>query len=284
VYSAGNAYITGDTGSTDFPTTPGALQRRGSGGAFVTKLNVTGTALVYSTFLGGSVGQEGFAIALDAAGNAYVTGRVSSADFPITPGAFQQTRHGRFNAFVAKLSPAAPACKLLAMVAGPPAELRVAVHADRGLATLTATRATNASVALPAFAPGTTDTLPVTATKLDQTAKAFLTLQATDVTGSSTTCDPALVTVGREPGARPAQAIRHVAQGESHVALTNGTPGADRVRLLVNGQLFEAADLHDGDKRTLDVSSAMRKGNDNTIVVVAHGPRDSSVAVLVSDS
>jgi hypothetical protein len=68
------------------------------------------------------------------------------------------------------------------------------------------------------------------------------------------------------------------------VRISNGTPGLDRVRLVVNGHHFEAADLHDGDKRTLDVSSSMRKGSDNTIVVVAYGPRGGSAAVLVSDS
>ena len=91
VDSSGNAYVTGDTSSTDFPTTRGVLQTTygGSTDAFVSELNPTGSALVYSTYLGGSGGGVGYGIAVDSAGNAYVTGYTSSTDFPVTPGAFQ---------------------------------------------------------------------------------------------------------------------------------------------------------------------------------------------------
>ena len=93
VDAAGNAYITGYTPSTDFPTlnpvqpTNRATYNRET--AFVTKLNASGTALVYSTYLGGSASDQGVGIALDAAGNAYVTGNTSSLDFPTTVNAFQ---------------------------------------------------------------------------------------------------------------------------------------------------------------------------------------------------
>ncbi|TMI08125.1 MAG: hypothetical protein E6H40_12740 [Betaproteobacteria bacterium] len=110
VDTLGNAYVTGETRSTDFPTTPGAIQTTygGScmncvGDAFVTKLDATGSALVYSTYLGGSSGDEGFGIAVDAAGSAYVTGGTGSADFPTTAGAFQTT-YGGGDAFVTKLN------------------------------------------------------------------------------------------------------------------------------------------------------------------------------------
>ena len=91
--SSNNAYITGETGSTNFPTTPGAFQTTnttGTGDAFITKLNNTGTALIYSTYLGGSSGQESAnGIAVDSTGLAYVTGTTTSSDFDTTPGAFQ---------------------------------------------------------------------------------------------------------------------------------------------------------------------------------------------------
>jgi hypothetical protein len=85
----GNAYVTGLTDSANFPTTPGAFRRTfgGSEDAFVTKLNATGTALAYSTYLGGGLSS---AIALDSGGNAYVTGLTFSSDFPTTPGALQR--------------------------------------------------------------------------------------------------------------------------------------------------------------------------------------------------
>jgi hypothetical protein len=100
VDSLGNAYVTGGTSSTDFPTTPGAFQTT-YGGVFVAKLNAAGSALLYSTYLGGSDNSGG--IALDAFGNAYVTGWTGS-DFPTTPGAFQRTYAGDSDAFVSKFS------------------------------------------------------------------------------------------------------------------------------------------------------------------------------------
>ncbi|HVB87376.1 MAG TPA: SBBP repeat-containing protein [Candidatus Dormibacteraeota bacterium] len=111
VDGAGDAYVTGETSSTDFPTTPGAFQTichdcAGSGNAaFVTKLNPSGSALVYSTYLGGSSRDSGTGIALDQSGDAYVTGWTSSIDFPITPGCFQSTNRGSMNAFVTKMNP-----------------------------------------------------------------------------------------------------------------------------------------------------------------------------------
>jgi len=111
VDALGNAYVTGLTNSTDFPTTAGAFQTTigSTQSAFVTKLNPTGSALVYSTYLGGSGGAEGTGIAVDAAGNAYVTGDTNSTDFPTTAGAFQTTSSGGTDAFVTKLNPAGSA-------------------------------------------------------------------------------------------------------------------------------------------------------------------------------
>ncbi len=106
-----NVYVTGGTNSLTFPTTAGALRRSlpGSNGlvgppdAFVTKLNATGSALVYSTYLGGSSNDIGDAIAVDADRNAYVVGSTNSSDFPTTAGAFQSSVLNPRAAFVAKL-------------------------------------------------------------------------------------------------------------------------------------------------------------------------------------
>jgi hypothetical protein len=109
VNASGNAYITGKTVSTNFPITAGAFQRTIGGrasDAFITEMNSTGTALVYSTYLGGSSDDEGHGIALDASGDVYVTGWTASSNFPTTTGAFQTTSGGGYDdAFVTKLNP-----------------------------------------------------------------------------------------------------------------------------------------------------------------------------------
>jgi hypothetical protein len=114
VDSAGNAYVSGFTSSTDFPT-KNPLQAANGGGsddAFVAKLNPGGSALVYSTYLGGSANDRGTAVAVDSSGNAYITGLTGSTNFPTTPGAFQTAcGNGCVNAdaFVSKLNPAGSA-------------------------------------------------------------------------------------------------------------------------------------------------------------------------------
>jgi hypothetical protein len=99
------AYITGNTASADFPATPGALQPHlaGSSDAFVAKLNAAGSALVYATYLGGTYGAQGQAVAVDAAGHAYIVGTSGSRDFPVTPQAVQPQLAGRADAFVSEL-------------------------------------------------------------------------------------------------------------------------------------------------------------------------------------
>jgi beta-propeller repeat-containing protein len=102
-----NAYVSGHTASTDFPTL-NAIQSAFAGvqDAFVTKINPTGTALIYSTYLGGTGDDVGFGIALDALPNpnAYVSGFTASTDFPTTAGAFQTSNAGSYDAFVAKIT------------------------------------------------------------------------------------------------------------------------------------------------------------------------------------
>ena len=111
VDSSGSAYVTGFTRSANFPKTAGAFQTSlasFSDDAFVTKLNASGSALVYSTFLGGINDEVGNDLALDSSGNAYVTGETRSNNFPVTPGAFQTTYISR-DAFVTKLNAAGSA-------------------------------------------------------------------------------------------------------------------------------------------------------------------------------
>jgi hypothetical protein len=116
VDQAGEATVTGSTASSDFPVY-GAQQAAFGGGqsdAFIARLSQTGSALVYSTYLGGSSSDEGLAIALDRTGDAFVAGRTASGDFPVAS-ALQAGTGGRTDAFVARVggaltpTPAAPA-------------------------------------------------------------------------------------------------------------------------------------------------------------------------------
>jgi hypothetical protein len=110
VAGAGNAYVTGETDSSNFPTTPGAYDTTHGatfGEAFVTKINAAGTAFDYSTLIGDGGGRSK-AIAVDATGNAYIAGD-AGADWPTTPGAFDNGIPGYGDAFITKLNPAANA-------------------------------------------------------------------------------------------------------------------------------------------------------------------------------
>jgi hypothetical protein len=115
VDGAGNAYVASATASPTFPTTPNALQSTFHGGnisgwdAFLTILNASGSALIYSTYMGGANDDKATAVALDPAGNPYVTGFTLSAEFPTTPLAFQKTLNGSGDVFIAKFSFGAPA-------------------------------------------------------------------------------------------------------------------------------------------------------------------------------
>lgn len=109
VDGSGAAYVTGHTDCYGFPATAGAYDTTCTaydwgGDAFVVKLNPDGSDLEYATFLGGSIQEGGFGIALDAGGAAYVLGVTGSSDFATTPNAFDRIYNGGTDAFVAKLS------------------------------------------------------------------------------------------------------------------------------------------------------------------------------------
>jgi hypothetical protein len=122
VDGAGNAYVTGFTGSSEatFPVTVGPdLTYNGNTDAFVAKVNAAGTALLYAGYIGGSSQDQGFGIAVDSAGNAYVTGDTSSteATFPVTGGP-DTSNNGGFDAFVAKVNAAGTALLYAGYIGG----------------------------------------------------------------------------------------------------------------------------------------------------------------------
>jgi uncharacterized repeat protein (TIGR01451 family) len=111
VDAAGAAYVTGRTDSTDFPTAGTPFQAANGGGAdaFIAKLNpsLSGAAsLVYSTYLGGAAEDRASAIVVDGSGNASVTGRTESTDFPTAGNPYQDQNAGSFDVFVATVNAA----------------------------------------------------------------------------------------------------------------------------------------------------------------------------------
>ena len=122
VDAAGNAYVTGYTRSMDFPAvSPAQTYGGGPADAFVAKLNVAGSALLYSTFFGGDAYDEGRGIAVDAAGRAHLTGMTSSSNFPVV-NPVQSTRGDSgtpaSDAFVARLNTAGTAAEFSTYLGG----------------------------------------------------------------------------------------------------------------------------------------------------------------------
>ncbi len=139
VDAAGSAYVTGRTASTDFPTTAGAFDVDcGLGGnctaskedAFVSKLDPTGSSLVYSTFLGGDKRDVGHHVAVDAAGVASVVGLAASSDFPVTGNAFAAASAGGNDGFVVQLSAAGDALVYSTYLGGSGTDLIVGLDID----------------------------------------------------------------------------------------------------------------------------------------------------------
>jgi hypothetical protein len=153
VDGSGNAYVTGYTESTDYDVTPGAFQTTNEGywDVFVTKLNATGTALVYSTYIGGSGYDEGYGIAVDGRGYAYVTGWTTSSDYDVTLGAFQTTNEGGPDVFVTKV------CHPITLTSAPGTDNQtVCVNTPLTPITYSTTGATGATFSgLPAGVTGT---------------------------------------------------------------------------------------------------------------------------------
>jgi len=130
VDNAGNAYVTGGTLSTDFPlASPMKGTLGGNGDAFITKINPAGSALVYSTYLGGGGDESAHGIAVDASENAYVTGNTLSTDFPVV-NPIQGTLSGTMDTFATKINPAGTALVYSSYLGGSGDDYGVGIAVD----------------------------------------------------------------------------------------------------------------------------------------------------------
>ena len=182
VDGAGNAYVTGATSSTTFPgVSGGSIQPAAGGGedAFVTKINASGTAIVYSTFLGGSGNDSGAGIAVDGAGNAYVTGGTDSANFPGVGGSsLQPGLAGGADAFVTKINAAGTAIVYSTFLGGADFDVGHGIAVDgsgnayvTGVTASTAFPGVDAGSIQPAYGGGFFDAF---VTKIDASGTAVL--------------------------------------------------------------------------------------------------------------
>ena len=215
----GSVFVTGNTASADFPATVGSLQPMTAGGSdlFVVRLNSTFTASLYSTFLGGSGDDAGRGIAVDAAGNAYVTGFTTSPNFPTTPGAVRPNRPigeppGIADAFVVKLNPQGSALVYGTYLGGVNSDVGLAIAIDlAGNAFVTGERSPSISRSRSAprscFLGGDRDVF-VTSLNSTGTALRYSTFLGEPVPTSATRLPSMLPVRPTSPGRRPARPLR----------------------------------------------------------------------------
>jgi hypothetical protein len=154
---------------------------------------------------------------------------------------------------------------------------------DSGLATINITAAQNATVSVPSFTTGTKDPVVITATKIDQTQSSTIVVQSIDRCGNVSENDPTMVEVVREAGKPVSQTFVEIPKAENRVDVFNGDPGVTNLSINVNGKTFELAGLRQNERRTLNVSSAMRNGS-NTVTITARGAPGGAALVLISDN
>jgi hypothetical protein len=153
-----------------------------------------------------------------------------------------------------------------------------------GLARAVVTYTRNAVVSPIRFAEGTTDPVRIKVSAADPAGSFGINIDLFDTAGNTSFCDPIATVVTYDTGVPEPQTFTGIPSAESHVLVQNGTPGLRQLAVVVNRRPFMVAQLADGERRELDVASAMRPGNDNTITLVPLGRPGGSAVVVISDT
>ena len=284
---SGNTYVTGNfRGTVDFDPGVGTELRTSEGAysrnVFVASYDGTG-AFRFVSATSGESRSSGSAIALDEDNNLYVAGYFDgTVDFAPGSSVEERTSNGDTDAFMLKLNldgtlpgetqdTAPPECELVSVTPGPPTTLRVRLRdGGSGLAAVRVLQSTNATVTLPDVDLGTTDELFATAEKLDEDQRATVVLEAEDLAGNTTTCDPVVTTLSAEV--------------PETSALEQNYPNPFNPTTQIRFQLAEAADVRlsvydvTGREVAVLVSDRMEAGS----YEVAWEGRDASGRVLPS--
>jgi hypothetical protein len=173
--SSGNAYIGGSTASTNFPTASAIdSSESGTSDAFITKLNAAGSALVYSTYLGGTVGETIRALTVDSSGNVYVAGFTSSSNYPTTA-PFQAANGGGNDVFVAKLNSTGTAYNFSTYLGGSSTDepFGIAIDSSRNVYIAGRTSSTNFPTSSPFQASNAGGTYDTFVTKMNAAGSAL---------------------------------------------------------------------------------------------------------------
>ena len=183
---------------------------------------------------------------------------------------------------VQETPPAPPICTTR-ISSGPPTQAITTIQdGGSGLASIVVTQSDNADTPVPPFTVGTTQPVVVTATKINQSQSAHVTIQATDGAGNVAICDPILLLFARGSGQPPKDVLVDVARTENKVTIHNGRPGFASLELRVNGVKYKVTGLRKGETRTVDISKLMTLDK-NTISLLGRGPAESWAEVTVWD-
>jgi hypothetical protein len=164
-----------------------------------------------------------------------------------------------------------------------------------GLAEILVTRSENADTVVPPFTVGTNDPVVLGSTKIDQTRRARIEARVTDQAGNVALCDPILtrVEVGSKnyqgdgnnnigQGDLTKQTHSDVPREEDTITVSNGAPGLKKLEIVVNGQRFKVNGLKDREEKVIDISSAMKPGN-NVVTLEGSGKKGDYANVLIWD-
>lgn len=196
----------------------------------------------------------------------------------------ESTVTAQFSGSVSGVEGAPPACN--ASASG--GVLTVTVQDEEsGLQSITVTAEENTPFdpgeSVTGFTVGTPEQFSFNVTRENPAEPAPIAFEVRDVAGNVTTCDPVITLVIRERGKPVRETFIDIPEAERFITVQNGDLGLKNLLITVNGQRFRMAGLRDNAERTLDVSSAMQPGDDNTITLMAWGKPGSSATVVISD-